>query len=115
MNPDIYWVSTHILDTLKKIAMQNVSVNKIVEQKVMFYPNPTTGLVYISFGTSVMQATIEITNLQGTLLASDIFHNTTTATIDLTGFSNGIYFIKALIKGVSYEEKIIKEFANNLS
>jgi Tol biopolymer transport system component len=31
---NVYWVSTHVIDTLKKIAIPSVSVTKIVEQNV---------------------------------------------------------------------------------
>ena len=75
----------------------------------MLYPNPTTGIVTISLGNTVKQANIEIYNLHGTSLSSKKFRHTTTATIDLTGFSKGMYFVKAIVDGINYQEKIIKE------
>jgi uncharacterized protein (TIGR02145 family) len=107
---DIYWVSTHILDTLKKIALPTGLVNKTIEQHVKLYPNPTKGLITLNLGTNQNhKSLVEIYNLQGTLVFSKILHNTTSATIDLMRNAAGIYVVKVIADGVSYEEKIIKE------
>jgi hypothetical protein len=77
---------------------------------ISIYPNPTSGLVAISFdAVPVFEINVEIYNLRGTLLSSKTFLNTTTVTIDITGFPDGMYFIKAITDRGSYEEKIIKE------
>jgi uncharacterized protein (TIGR02145 family) len=107
---DIYWVSTSIIDTLKKIAMPTVSVNQTFEQNVKLYPNPTNGPITLSLGTSQnREALVEIYNLQGSQVFSKTFQNTTTVTIDLTGNSAGIYVVKVIADGVCFEEKILKE------
>jgi Tol biopolymer transport system component len=107
---DIYWVSTSVIDTLKKIAMPTVSVKKSIEQKAMLYPNPTKGLIAISLGTSQShESLVEIHNLQGTQVFSITFQNTTSATIDLTGNAAGIYVVKVISDETCYEEKIVKE------
>jgi hypothetical protein len=104
---DIYWVSTHILDTLKKIAMPAGLVHKTNDEKVILYPNPTKGPITLSLGTSQNQeALIEIYNLLGTKIFSKTYQNTTSTTIDLTGNTKGIYMVKVIADGNIYNEKI---------
>jgi hypothetical protein len=86
-----------------------VGIDELDGKKIKISPNPTTGLVNVSFGNSVKNAKLEICNLQGTQVFSNTFHNTTSATIDLTGNSAGIYMVKVIAGGVSNEEKIVKE------
>ncbi|GAB4199692.1 MAG: hypothetical protein Fur0023_02240 [Bacteroidia bacterium] len=69
--------------------------------KLLIYPNPTDNLINIDF-TDNQNHNIEVLDCLGNKLYSGI-HNTT-ATIDLTTFSNGIY----LIRVDSRTEKIIK-------
>ena len=103
---NVYWVSTDFIDSLKmqtKIAATKVS-------DINIYPSPTISQVSISFGKMMeLKSNIEIYNLQGTQVFSKTFHNTTSATIDLTGNTTGIYVVKVIADGVSYEEKILKE------
>jgi len=78
--------------------------------KVAVYPNPTTGLVTIFFGTnSVQEAFVEIFNLQGKLVFSETFYDTKKETIDLTDFPKGTYLIVANTDRTIHEEKILKE------
>jgi CubicO group peptidase (beta-lactamase class C family) len=73
------------------------------------YPNPlTTGQLAISFGTNqVREAFVQIYNLQGTQVFSKTFQNSTTATIDLSGYLAGTYIVKAYTSSKSYTEKLI--------
>jgi hypothetical protein len=107
---DIYWVSTHILDTLKKIAMPTGLVNRTIDQKIKLYPNPTKGQITLTLGTSQNhESRVEIYNLMGTQVFSKVFYNSSSETIDLTGNPTGIYIVKVIVDGVCYEEKIVKE------
>jgi len=87
------------------------SVNELFENnKVIFSPNPTSGSLTISIGTTpVDDALVTIYNLQGAQVFSKTFQNAQSATIDLTGNSAGIYVVKVIADGVSYEKKIMKE------
>jgi uncharacterized protein (TIGR02145 family) len=84
--------------------------NLIKDDQIVIFPNPSAGLVNLSFGLIAAQkAMVEIHNLQGTQVFSKTFQNTTSATIDLKGHPTGIYMVKVIADGVSYEEKIVKE------
>jgi hypothetical protein len=77
---------------------------------VKVYPNPTNGQFTMSFGSNLIdEALVTIFNLQGTQVFPKTFQNTTSATIDLTGHPTGIYVVKVIADGVSYEEKVVKE------
>ena len=107
---DIYWISTSIIDTLKKIAMPTTLVNQVIDKKVMLYPNPTNGHITLSLGTSQSRESfVEISNIQGKLVFTKTFQNTSSATIDLTGNSAGIYIVKVIAGESYYEEKICLE------
>jgi uncharacterized protein (TIGR02145 family) len=107
---DIYWVSTNIIDTLKKIAMPATLVNQTIDKKVKLFPNPTNGQITLSLGKSQNhESLVVVYNLQGAQVFSKTFQNTPSATIDLTGHPTGIYMVKVIADGVSYEEKILKE------
>ncbi len=72
---------------VSEISRENASVK--------VYPNPTTGKVYLS-----VESNIRIYSIQGTLL-----HETFGSEADLSGYPQGVYFLKAGNKTV----KIVKE------
>jgi hypothetical protein len=112
---DSITVTASLCDTASALCMfrinvtSKVSTSKLDEQRIKIFPNPTSGLVNLSFGSTVQKADIEIYSLHGALLFSKTVQNTTSTTIDLTDKSAGIYFTKVIADGVSYEEKIVKE------
>jgi uncharacterized membrane protein len=74
------------------------------------FPNPTTGRLALSFGSiPVLKVITELYNTDGKFIFSDTFLNSTTATIDLTGYPAGMYLIKVVAGEKHYEEKIVKE------
>lgn len=99
--PNRIWLNTTNGNT-------SIKTNKNGEYKI--FPNPTSGQLTVSFGaTAVRDEYIEIFNLQGIRVFSKIFYNTTQETIDLTCLQKGMYLIKIVANGVSYEEKTVKE------
>lgn len=73
------------------------SDNKVVT----IYPNPTKGLITISFGsTPIKQSFLEIFNTEGKRIIFKIYENTISATIDLTGYPKGMY----LVRTISYKQ-----------
>ncbi len=83
------------------------SVNEINNSnKYYIYPNPTTGLLKISMaGQQEQNYTIEVYDEFGQLKLIE----EKVSGIDLSSFSNGIYFIKLNIKMQSYIQKIVKK------
>jgi len=106
---DIYWVSTSVIDTLKKIAMPAASIKNAIKQSIRLYPNPSTGQFTLIFGTAPLKhANAEIYNTEGKRILTKAIREATNTVIDLTGYAKGFYLVKVVTDGVSYENKIFK-------
>ena len=65
---------------------------------MLIYPNPSSGLFNISFGSNpVRQATIQIFNIQGKILSEMTFQNTSLERFDIGELPKGIYIVSGLI------------------
>ncbi|MDI1316941.1 T9SS type A sorting domain-containing protein [Flavobacterium sp.] len=82
--------------------------NPIFEQdnSVTIYPNPTNSIINIDSNFTIQ--TIELYDIQGRLLETH-FEEATSFRLDITGKSNGIYFIKIKTDKGSKVEKIVKK------
>lgn len=104
---DIYWVTT---DFIEELIIQTNSSSQTFEPKIQIFPNPTNGIISISFGErQYKNAVVEITNIEGKQIFSNTFQNITTATIDVTGYPNGIYLMSISINGKKIHKKICIE------
>ncbi len=80
----------------------SINDNNLIDFSV--YPSPTTGLLNVRSETTIVQ--IDIYNLLGQVVAS----NTNKYTIDISGISQGVYFIKVKDDfGNNGTKKIVKE------
>ncbi len=96
--------------TFRINVTSKVDISQMDEKEFEIFPNPTCGHFKILFSAnSVSEAIVEINNLQGKQIFLKKIQNTKSATIDLTGHSAGIYIVKVIADGVSYEEKILLE------
>lgn len=64
---------------------------------VLIYPNPSTGVFNISFGSNINNVSIMIFNLQGKLLREETFQNTFLERFDISTLPKGIYVVKGVI------------------
>jgi hypothetical protein len=104
---DIYWVST---DFIKELKNPTNSFIPTFEQNIQISPNPTNGIINISFGEQAYKnAIIEITSIGGKQILSTTFKNITTATIDISGNPIGVYLISLSIDGKNLNKKICLE------
>ena len=85
------------------------SVNELVNQaKFNVYPNPNNGIFNISISNSIENQTIEIKNIIGQMVYSEIASNSSENTIDLSDLNKGIYTISLVSEsGISTAKKII--------
>jgi hypothetical protein len=107
-----YNLSQGIFDTIR-VEKQSVpslettasTVNTVNE--TVIYPNPSTGLFNISFGSNpVHRATIKIYNLQGKLMNEETFQNATLERFDIGTLPKGIYIVSGVIDGKNMSTKI---------
>lgn len=83
---------------------------KEIQNKVTIYPNPSTGQFNISFGaTYYQQAIVEVFNIEGNLIITKAYQNSTKATIDITNNSKGMYLVKLICEGETHTVKICKD------
>lgn len=84
--------------------------NKIKDDQIAIFPNPTKGHITLSIETSQnRESIVEIYNLLGTQVFSKTFQNTTSVSIDLTDNSAGIYVVRAFVDGELLNKKICIE------
>jgi hypothetical protein len=98
-----YNLSQGIFDTIRfeKQTQPSLEITASRENtlnEAIIYPNPSTGLFNISFGSlPVQQATIKIYNLQGKLVHVATFENTALEKFDIGTLPKGVYIVSGLI------------------
>jgi hypothetical protein len=60
------------------------------------YPNPCNGLLYIKPNESIKNMSVEITNINGQIMYTNIFDNNFANNI--SNFRQGVYFIRLFVK-----------------
>lgn len=116
--------------TTDTVSLTSVNIDKkIISKKISFYPNPTTGIIYVESAVSIERT--EVFNLQGVLLISNqssrynvkgplrqrdvsrhpaALQNDGLEQVNLSNQPKGIYFVKVHLKnGVVLTEKIVKD------
>ncbi|MCX6897051.1 MAG: T9SS type A sorting domain-containing protein, partial [Verrucomicrobia bacterium] len=81
---------------------------EIIQQHCNLYPNPTTGLVFVSYSISA-DASLIITDAIGSVITTvQLNSQSVNATVDLARFNNGIYFYRIINdSNVLYNGKIV--------
>lgn len=105
---DIYWVKIdNVIDSLKTISGVITSTDIIpVKQALEIFPNPGNGKFTLTFASSTGKTGLaEIINSEGKVIFKSTVENH--ATLDLTGFPKGIYFICVYIDKEELYQKLI--------
>ena len=104
---DIYWVSTNVIDTLRKIAFPTSVVNaQKTENLISVFPNPSEGLFTITLESDLAKNAIaEIFTIDGKMALRQTIWNKS-QTIDLAGYAKGIYILKIIADSKIFTQKI---------
>jgi hypothetical protein len=104
---DIYWVSTSIIDTLKKIAMTTTVVDEAnTGNLISVFPNPSKGIFTITLESNLAKnATAEIFTMDGKMALRQTIWNKS-QTIDMANYSKGIYILKITTDSNIFTQKI---------
>ncbi len=95
---------------LINIACQNIGLNEFRnEDDFIIYPQPSNGVITLSFENLIINGNILIINALGENVYSERIFNETKKEIDLQNISSGIYFIKVLNGNSTYLKKLIME------
>lgn len=83
-----------------------LSTNDVAASQFSIYPNPVSNLINIT--TPVSNYAIDIYNIQGQLVASEV-NKVGSQTFDFSAYASGLYLIKLTSEGASETYKIVKE------
>jgi hypothetical protein len=73
----------------------------IDKNNISAFPNPSTGLINISFGRMISHGDITVLNLTGQIIFRENIFNESGKEINLENISSGIYFVK-VFDGINY-------------
>jgi len=90
---------------LANITCATLSVDEFDLAEFSYYPNPTTGLLYVNAKQNI--DTIKVLNMLGQVVM-DLNPNAMDAALDFTNLSQGTYFLRSSINGNIATHKIIK-------
>ena len=107
LNCNIYgqiYYNTADVEDYSVIFTQNLSTPKISESNFAVYPNPTSGLVQIT-SDKIPITNLEVFDANGRLLYKQNNINATQHSLNLSGYSQGVYLLK--VNQTTY--KIVKK------
>ncbi|MBR6092789.1 MAG: T9SS type A sorting domain-containing protein [Bacteroidales bacterium] len=97
--------NTHFRDC--EIITDDTEDNMVDNQEVEVYPNPTNGVINLSFAEGTECRSVEIHAIDGRLLKSQ---SSDLETVDMSGLEPGIYIIKVrLSDGREHTERVVRE------
>ncbi len=94
-------------DTSNCVQLINVSAIGLKQSNVRIYPSPTTGDLYISNSSSVIE-TIELYQINGQKMDQRAHLNSNSVKLDLSKFPAGVYIIEVTSNGQKTIQKIVK-------
>ena len=91
------------------VGIQEQSSNTIIQLDL--YPNPATSTITIQFSEAIKETTsIEIKNMLGqTIKNLQLQTGSQQQEIDVSGLSNGLYFVQCQSKGILISKKFVKQ------
>ena len=101
-------INVSVVETV--LLLSDVGFNLSTNGSVNVYPNPTKGNLNVNLPDNKGKGiTIIVTNLIGkVVLQNKVVNNSTGFNLDLSGFDNGIYFVKVIGDGFENSVKVVK-------
>lgn len=82
--------------------------NSELSSLIIVFPNPTSGIFHVNFPEVLLGHTMVLTDIHGKEMR-EVKINATTVQLDISEFSNGIYFIKIAMGDDFLTRKLIKQ------
>lgn len=104
-----YWYSIEKVPLIEVSLDCDVSVTEKTASDCHIYPNPTSGIINID-GKNIMK--VEVINIQGQKIYFNSSHKNQTSeliSIDLSGYSKGLYFLKVNTSNGIVLSKVVVE------
>jgi hypothetical protein len=105
------WVALPTGGALVQLQAAPMSIEKQVLNTLNIWPNPTAGLLNYSLGTGVQEAKVELLNLSGQVVKSEMqknIQNNATQTLDINELPSGIYFFSIKTENEVVTKKVMK-------
>ena len=93
-------------DTYLELSYPTNTKSKELLDQVQIIPNPTNGLLHLTFPTTVIQ--IEIIDVNGRLLEQKVVQNQVNTTLNLSDLPNQIYLIRLITENGVVTKRIVK-------
>ena len=82
-------------------------IEEDLDMEFNIYPNPANEKLFIESNTQSQNLDLAIYNMTGQLVMKELFHNTNTINLDVSGLTKGIYILKLNTDKDSYNTRII--------
>ncbi len=86
-------------------SLNPTNTQKLYSESLQAYPNPTSGTVLVTLPNDFTQGQLTIWDMQGRLLQSQDYQG---ELIDLSTYSNGVYWLQIISDDSRYTMKVIK-------
>ncbi len=90
------------------LVSATLGVNDMITSKFAVYPNPTNNFITVSNSENIILKTAAITDIRGRMIQEINFDNVSTAQINVSDLTSGIYFITIKTDSGSAVKKFIK-------
>ena len=97
------------IDNIQIAATPEVGINTVKNQKIMIYPNPTSGSVTVYSGQKVEDLTFTLFNAQGSMVYNHNIKSTPmlSETLNFGNLPKGVYLVKIAGNNTSEQHKLI--------
>jgi hypothetical protein len=93
-------------DTYLELSYPTNTETITLGEQIQMIPNPTNGLLHLTFPTTVIQ--IEIIDVNGRLLEQKVVQNQVNTTLNLSDLPNQIYLIRLITESGVVTKRIVK-------
>ena len=95
-----------IVDSVSATSI--LSVNEVLSNKFVVYPNPTTGLINVSNSDNIRLNKITVTDLNGRVVKSNNYDNLSDTQLNVSDLSAGMYLLTISSDQGTAVKKIVK-------
>jgi hypothetical protein len=106
--PQQEYFSKNGISVIKSLEINSTGLQNNFPYYLEIYPNPTSGIFSINTGNYTNDLNISITDAHGKMIKETHIKNVSgKSTFDLSGHSEGLYFVKITAKDFTFARKIL--------
>lgn len=100
------------IDTMIVVVDVCTNIENIIDAyEISIYPNPAKEIAYININNIEGEIYYSVIDIQGRVLFNDRLYSDgeLSETIDISNYAPGMYYIKLIIEGITYNHKLVVE------